>query len=245
MNAQSMIAPDGIMPEPAPVVQVGRLVVQETEMSVQVKDVAVALKSIEEAAVLMGGYLVNKNLNQPEGAATGSIIIRIPEEKREATLIEIRKAGVKVISENVSGYDVTDQYVDIGERIAQLERTKAKIEEIMSKATRVADLIDIQNQLNYIQQQIDSYRGQQKYLEQTAKLTRITVWLATDELALPYTPDESWRPEVIFKNAVRTLIGMLRSVGSVLIWAAVFAPLVAVVVLVVWLVNRWLKRLVK
>ena len=148
--------------------------------------------------------MVNKNLNQPEGAATGSIIIRIPEEKREATLIEIRKAGVKVISENVSGYDVTDQYVDIGERIAQLERTKAKIEEIMSKATRVADLIDIQNQLNYIQQQIDSYRGQQKYLEQTAKLTRITVWLATDELALPYTPDESWRPEVIFKNAVRS-----------------------------------------
>jgi hypothetical protein len=119
-----------------------------------------------------------------------------------------------------------------------MEKTKAKIQAIMDQATRVSDLIDIQNQLNNVQRQIDNYKGQQKYLEQTAKLTRITVNLSTDELALPYTPDKAWRPEAVFKAAVRSLVGLLRSVAGGLIWIAVFAPALAVLVAVAWVIRR-------
>jgi len=45
-----------------------------------------------------------------------------------------------------------------------------------------------------------------KYFEQSAKLTKITVYLSTDELSLPYAPTNQWRPLVIVKEAFRSLI---------------------------------------
>jgi len=230
-------------PQAAPVAQIDRMVVQDTDVSLLVDDVAGSIKTIESSSVALGGYMVNKYLNQPEGAATGSITVRVPVEKRETALENIRKAGVRVVSENVNGNDVTDQYVDLQENINQLEKTKAKMQSIMDQATRVSDLVEIQNQLNNIQRQIDNNKGQQKYLEQTAKLTRITVNLSTDELALPYTPDEAWRPEAVFKNAVRAMVQMLRFLASGIIWVIVFLPLIALLAVMIWIVDVAKKRM--
>lgn len=226
------------MRQPAPTEQTERMTVQDTNMSMLVADVAVVLKGIEKQAVAAGGYMVNKNISKPEGAANGYISLRVPTEKREETMDVIRGLGVKVVSENVSGYDVTDQYVDIEGRIASLAKTKAKIEAIMDQATRVSDLMDIQMQLTNIEQQIDSYKGQQKYLEQTAKLTLISVSLSTDELSLPYAPDKAWRPTVVFKMAVRSLVGTLRDVGSAAIWIVVYAPVWVVVLGAIYLFKK-------
>ncbi len=210
--------------QPAPTEGLDRMVIENTNMSILVKDVAEALSGIEKQTVTAGGYMVNKSISKPEGAANGSISVRVPVEKREAAMEGFRALGVKVVSENVTGHDVTDQYVDIEARIASLNKTKAKIEGLQEQATRVTDLMEIQRQLTNIEQQIDSYKGSQKYLEQTAKLTLISINLSTDELALPYAPDKAWRPVVVFKSAVRSLVGTLREFGSLIIWLVVYAP---------------------
>lgn len=210
--------------QPAPTEQTDRMVVQDTSVSMLVKDVAVTLKGIEKQAIEAGGYMVNKSLSKPEGAANGFISLRVPNEKRETALDGIRALGVKVVSENVKGHDVTDQYVDLEGRVASLNKTKIKMESIMAQATKVSDLMEVQIQLTNIEQQIDYYKGQQKYLEQTAKLTLISVNLSTDELSLPYAPDKAWRPEVVFKSAVRSMVGTLRGIGSLVIWLVVYAP---------------------
>lgn len=236
----------GILPTPvqetAPTTGSDRLTVKETAMSLLVNDVSKAAGSIEELAMQSGGYMVNKYLNQPEGAATGNITIRVPVEKRDSVLSDIRKLGVKVVMENTYGHDVTDQYTDLNTRIAQLESTKEKMQSLMDKAIRVSDLVDIQNQINYIQQQIDNDKGQQNYLTQTAKLTKITVDLSTDELALPYSPTEAWRPTVVFKTAVRSMISTLRWLANGAIWAVVYLPVVLVAVIIVWLLIRIRKK---
>lgn len=242
MKSVSNSSINGLVNQPAPIEQADRMVVQDTSVSMLVKDVAVTLKGIEKQAVEAGGYMVNKSLSKPEGAANGFISLRVPTEKRETTLDGIRALGVKVVSENVTGHDVTDQYVDLEGRITSLNRTKAKMEAIMDQATRVSDLVDIQRQLTNIEQQIDSYKGQQKYLEQTAKLTLISVNMSTDELSLPYAPDKAWRPEAVFKSAVRSMVGTLRGVGSLVIWLVVYAPIWALAIGVVLLFKKIIAR---
>ncbi len=213
----------------APTITTQRMVVQDTNMSMLVKDVAVTIKSVERVATEMGGYMVNRSVSKPEGAASGNITLRVPTEKRESALDEIRTLGVKVVSENVFGDDVTDQYVDIDTRIANLQKVKAKMEGIQDQAQQVQDLMQIQMQLNNIQEQIDNLKGQQNFLSQTAKLSKITVSLSTDELALPYAPDDAWRPAVVFKTAVRSMIGSLRSIVDVVIWMFVYLPVLLII----------------
>jgi hypothetical protein len=215
-----------------------RLVIKDTNLSMVVTDVAKTVASIESIAKDNGGYMVNSNLTIPEGAATGTISIRVPEVNRTTVLSAIKQAGVKVTSEYVSGTDVTDQYVDTQARLDTLNATKTKFEEIMQTAIKVQDILEVQREIINLQSQIDNLKGQQLYLDQSAKLSLISINLSTDELALPYTPDKGWRPVVIFKEAVRSLVSFLRQLGTLAIWIAVFSPIWLTLLIIIWLVKR-------
>lgn len=215
-----------------------RLVIQDTNLSLQVKDVSKTINNILETTKKLGGFLINSSLSKPEGAASGNISVRIPEDKRQEALEDFKKLAVKVVSESVYGNDVTDQYVDLGSRLEVLNKTKAKYEEILQQAQEVTDIMSVQEQLTRLQTQIDNLKGQQKYYEQSAKLSKVVIYLSTDELALPYAPTNEWRPSVIFKNAVRSLVGIFRGLGSLIIYLVVFIPVIVPTILVI----RYIKR---
>ncbi|KKR68142.1 MAG: coiled-coil protein [Microgenomates group bacterium GW2011_GWA2_40_6] len=207
MNIQSEYYPGR---QVAPTDTSSRLVIQNSSLSLQVKDVAEVISDIEITAKGLGGFLVNSDLSKPEGAASGTISVRVPENRRTEAMTAFKKMAVKVVSESVTGTDVTDQYEDLGARLDVLNKTKIKFEKILDKATAINDLLNVQRELISLQSQIDSVKGQQKYYEQSAKLSKVMVYLSTDELALPYAPTNEWRPMVIFKDAVRSLVLILR-----------------------------------
>lgn len=217
----------GIAPVPAreapPVQQEERLVVEESSMSMVVNNVRETSDKIIDHAKSVGGYMVNTSLANPEEAPFATVTIRVPSDNLRSALDYFRSLTVKVTSENIRGTDVTDEYVDIEARLATLEKTKAKFEEILAGATQVQDILEVQRQLIYIQDQIDALKGRQKYLEQTAALAKITAYISTDEFALPYAPTERFRPNVIFKLAVRSLVTTLRGLAKTLIWVGVYA----------------------
>lgn len=209
-----------------------RKVITRTSLSMLVKDVPETVTKIETIVKTNQGFMVDTNLTLPEGAATGYVSLRVPEANRATVLADIRKIGVKVTSENVNGNDVTDQYVDLEARLTTLNATKAKFEAILNSAVKVNDILEVQRELINLQSQIDNLKGQQQYLDQSANLSLVTINLSTDELALPYAPDEAWRPALVFKEAVRSLIGFARQLGNLAIWAAVFSPVLIIIFLV-------------
>lgn len=239
--AQSVLPKVGggeIFQEPTPTTGTDRMVITETTMSVVVKDVSEAIKTVQQKTESLGGYMVNSHLSKPEEAASGSITIRVPEEKLTEALEAFRRAGLRVVDENVSGRDVTDQYVDLEARLATLNKTKAKFEEILDRATQVQDLLTVQRELINLQSQIDSVKGQQQYLSQSAKLSKVTVYLSTDEFSLPYSPVQPWRPNVVFKLAVRSLVGTLRGAGTALIWGGVYSIVWVPILAAIWVVKK-------
>lgn len=222
----------------APTDSSDRMVIKESTMSLMVKDVAESIKTIQTTAEKSGGYLINSHLSKPQESGSGSISVRVPETKLADALAEFRKAGLRVVDEYIAGIDVTDQYVDLEARLATLNKTKAKFEQILDQAVQVQDLLNVQRELVNLQQQIDSIKGQQQYLSQSAKLSKVTVYLSTDEFSLPYSPADPWRPNVVFKLAIRSLVTNLRNIGSALIWTGVYSPVWIPILIVVWIAKK-------
>jgi len=202
-----------------------RLIIKESYLSLVVKNVSYTQKKILEKTEKLGGFMVQSYFDNPQEAASATITIRVPAKKLDQALNDFKKLAVKVVSENLSGTDVTEEYTDIEARLNTLYKTKTKFEEIMEKANRVQDILEVQRELINLQGQIDALVGQKKYLEKSADLAKITIYLSTDELSLPYAPAESWRPQLVFKQAVRSLILTLRKIATVLIWAFVYSPI--------------------
>lgn len=225
-----------------PVSQTDRLVVEESSMSLVTPKVQETADKIVEKAKSVGGFMVSTSLSQPEEAPFATVVIRVPSEKMREVLEFNRSLATKVSSENIMGTDVTSEYVDLQARLETLEKTKSKFEDILEKAITVQDTLTVQRELISLQDQIDAYKGRQKYLEQTAKLAKITVYLSSDEIALPYTPNETFRPEVIFKMAVRSLVGTLRGGASLLIWIIVYSVIWVPVVILITLIRKRSKK---
>lgn len=236
----------GIVPPPqpeyAPTEKEERLVVEESSMSLVVLKVRETADKIVDKAKEIGGFMVSTSLSRPEEAPFATVVVRVPTEKFRETLDYFRTLAVKVSSENILGTDVTAEYVDIEARLATLEKTKTKFEAILEQATKVQDILQVQRELINLQDRIDTLKGRQRYLEQTAELAKITVYLSTDELALPYAPAKPFRPTVIFKLAVRSLVRTLRSVVTAVIWIGIYAVIWLPVILIIYFVRKWRQK---
>lgn len=229
----------GVVNEPAPAANVkNRLVIQDSYLSLQVLKVNDVQKAIIKKAEELGGYMVSSLVTDPSDVASATVIVRIPAGKLESALEYYRSLSLKVVSENLQGQDVTDQYVDLDTQLKTYEKTKAKLEEIFSNATIVQDILQIQMEIINVQASIDSIKGQQDYLVKNAAMSKITVYLATDELALPYTPSGSWRPGVIFKQAARAVAVVILGIGTLIIWVAVFGVIWVPVLLIALYIRK-------
>jgi hypothetical protein len=219
-----------------------RMVIQESNMSLLVTDVQESGKKILSFAKNNGGYMVHASYTRPTETPFATITVRVPTGKLDQALEYFKSLAIKVTSENLDGTDVTDEYTNIEARLATLKKTQVKFEEILNKAIDVQDILTVQRELISLQDQIDSYIGQQKAMEKNTELTKIVIYLSTDEIALPYAPDNAFRPNVVFKYAVRSLLNHLRIGAEALIWIAVYSPLIIVVILIYIFLRRWRQR---
>ena len=215
-----------------------RLVITNSYLSLQVSKVAVVQKQVIKKAEELGGYMVNSSIENPSDVASATVTVRIPSKQLENALQYYRSLSIKVISENLQGDDVTDQYVDFAAQLKTYEKTKTIFEQMLDKATNIQDILEVQREIINVQSSIDSIKGQMDYLKKNAEMAKITLYLSTDELALPYAPTDTWRPSVIFKQAVRSLVGTVRRIGSLAIWIGVYAIIWVPILLIVLYIRR-------
>jgi len=99
-----------------------RLVIKNANLSITVDDPEKTIKAISTLASSLGGHVVSSNTYQTYAnngiqIPEGQITIRVPSESLDDALERIKGDVVEVNSENVSGEDVTDRYVDLQSRL--------------------------------------------------------------------------------------------------------------------------------
>ncbi|MFZ5857030.1 MAG: DUF4349 domain-containing protein [Chloroflexota bacterium] len=228
-----------------------RLVIRNADLSIVVKDPETSMTSISKLAEEMGGFVVSSNLyqtytNNGLPVPEASIVIRVPAEKLNDALEKIKADAVEVQSENQSGQDVTSEYVDLESQLKNLEAAERQLTEIMSKAEKTEDVLNVFNQLTSIRGQIESIKGQMKYFEESAALSAVTVRLVAEETVQPIEV-LGWKPEGTLRDAVQNLIYFWQDFVDFLIWFVVnFLPKLltigAVFVLPIWLIVRAIRN---
>jgi hypothetical protein len=186
-----------------------RLVIQNADLTIVVKDPKKRMQEISDLARQMGGFVVSSNLGEDTSTGQkvpqGSIVIRVPSEKLDEALAKIKEGAVDVPHENRSGQDVTSQYVDLKAQLTAKEAAEKKLLEIMDQATRSEDVLNAYMQVQSIQTEIEQLKGQIKYLEESAALSAISVQLIAEASTQPIQVGP-WRPEGAAKQAIQDLI---------------------------------------
>jgi tetratricopeptide (TPR) repeat protein len=200
---------------------VERLVIQNADLAIVVSDVKGRMQNVQVMAQQMGGFVVSSNLYQsytndyievPEAKIT----IRVPAEKLDAALEQIKKDVVEVQNENRSGQDVTAEYVDLQSRLKNYEAAEAQLEKILENATETEDVVNVFNQLVYYREQIELVKGQMKYYEEAAALSAISIRIIAEETIKPIVIGK-WEPQGVALEAIQDLINFLKGFVDFLI----------------------------
>lgn len=204
-----------------PAAQTERIVIKNANLEIVVKDVEGRMKNIQVMAEQMGGFVVSSNLYESYTSnyvevPEGQVVIRVPSDRLDEAMDNIKKDVVEVQSETVSGKDVTAEYVDLKSRLKNLEAAEAQLDEILKTATETEDVVNVFNQLVYYREQIELVKGQIKYYDEAASLSAVSVRIIAEATVQPIVIG-TWEPKGVALEAVQDLIDFAQGFSEFLI----------------------------
>lgn len=221
-----------------------RLVIKNANLSLVVDDTTASVEAISRMAESMGGFVVALNTFETyygpnaQLAQQANLTIRVPSEKLNEALSQIKGMAAEVKSETISGQDVTSEYTDLRSRLTNLEAAEKQLQSIMEEATKTEDVLAVYNQLVYTREQIEVIKGQMKYYEESAALSAISLELIPNVATQPIEI-AGWHPEGVAKQAIEDTIRFLQDFTDGLIYFGIARlPFLLIVGLPVFFVGR-------
>src|SRR5512146_377277 len=149
-------APSGAKSNAAQPPETDRLVIKNADLTIVVADPAGGMSTIMTMANTMGGYVVSSKsykttsrdgVELPQAMVT----VRVPAAKLDDALAANHKLVADpardIQSENVTGQDVTADYVDKQSKLTSLQNTHDQLIKIQDSATKTEDVLAVFNQL--------------------------------------------------------------------------------------------------
>ena len=186
-----------------------RIIIRTGSLSLVVPNTETALDEINGLVDDLEGYIVESNTYKYQEGLRASVTLRVPAESFDVALERIRALATEVRSENVSGQDVTEEYVDLQSSLRNREATQARLLEYLEGAEDTEAALAVDGQLRQIEAEIEHLKGRIQYLEQSAAMATISVDITPDELAQPIQIG-GWHPEGTLRSAFQSLIRVLQ-----------------------------------
>jgi hypothetical protein len=163
-----------------------RMIIHQAQLQVNVKDLEQAQLNIEKKVNEYGGYIVESNVyRENEVTVSGMIIVRIPEKHFQNFLNDAEGEAADVLERNVTGQDVTEQYVDLQSRVKSKRAVEARLLEFMSNAEKTEDLLKISSDLAKVQEEIELIVGKMNYLENQTSYSTIEITMFENQVIVP------------------------------------------------------------
>ena len=235
------------MPETAgqTAAEVDQKIIKTGSLSIVVDDVSSSVEEITTLAVGKGGFVQDSSVSErADGTKYGSIIVRVPSDEFENGVSEIKVLANLVENESTSGQDVTEQFTDLQAQLRNAQAQEQTYLSILSQATTVEDILNIQRELGYIRSQIESLQGRIQYLENQTSYSTISVFLKEEPSVL--IPTREFRPLTEIREATRALVAIGQNLVLGLIWLAIIGGGILLPLgLLTWVIVATVKKLRK
>ena len=163
--------------DPAPVIpaQAGRMVIYVTDIAILTTNPSQLVNSLGDIATQAGGYVAGVENKDDAGVPVTSIKVKLPPDRYDAAMRQIRALAVEVTSEKATTQDVTEEFSDVQTQLASLEATYAQLLELLKKATTIDEILKINEKVAQTKAQIDRLKGRETFLQRNSELATITV----------------------------------------------------------------------
>ncbi|MFL6558160.1 MAG: DUF4349 domain-containing protein, partial [Bacillus sp. (in: firmicutes)] len=172
--------------EPVKIKVQNQMVIYQADLELRVKKFDQAVRTLEEKVIEYGGYITESNVSK-EGneQVSGSIKIRIPQKHFQTFLHDAESQAAQVLQRNITGQDVTEEYVDLESRLKSKRVVEERLTMFMKSAVKTEDLLKISADLALVQEEIETIEGKMKFLENQTSLSTVNITLYEKKVVIP------------------------------------------------------------
>lgn len=220
----------------SPTYQNQRLITRSGDVTLRVKNISESAAKVERIAQRFGGFVESSNVSSDPKNPTAYFTIRVSSKQWVQANEALKGMGI-LISESANGSDVTAEVYDLEARVKTLKAEEDSLRTLLSRATKIGDILQIKDRLAEVRMEIESMAGQAKNLRNMAALSTITVNLTQEpKIDNETNPDpwmgDAWTAAVnAFQSAFKTVVGFCA-------YVIVFAPFWLPVLVISWIMVR-------
>lgn len=230
---------------PGPLASDAPLIVHSGSMSLEVADLRATIDQAMALISGLGGSVAESHEQNSDGHHGATVTYRIPAERWTEALTRLRALGLRVLSEDTDAQDVTAQVIDLDARIANLRASELALQGIMGRATSIADVLRVQEELTSVRGDIESMVAQRDNLADQAALGTLEVAYSVpvDEAAVATS---GWDLGREVDGALAALVRFGQGLASLTVWLVIFIlPVVIPVTLIASIAYRVRRRHIK
>lgn len=196
-------------------VDTNRMIIHTAQLDIRVKDFEKTQINIENKVADYDGYVVESSVyRESDDDISGQMVVRVPEEHFQTFLTDAEEAAVDVLSREVSGQDVTEEYVDLESRLKSKQVVEERLLEFMDEAEKTEDLLKISDDLSTVQEDIEVIAGKMEYLENQSDYATVEIVLHEDLITVPDIDNENFNTWEKTKKQFADSVNGLLKIGS-------------------------------
>ena len=243
--AGSADAKPGTIPVPQ-AFDTDRALILTANVAMRAKDAWTVSDQVQRIAIGLGGDVLSLAQSGSGDQRSATLQVRVPQGRFNDALRQIRDIGdVEVVSSNIDGKDVTEQFVDLQARLKAKQDEEQRYLALLVRADKVDDILKIDSVLAQVRTQIEQLQGQVNSIKSRTTFSTISVQVSP---AIPQpvpTPDpKAYDPSKTLERAVASLASLMRVGLDAAIWALVFGWIPMVIFGLAVLIGRARPRIV-
>jgi len=222
-------------------------IIRTIDYTIKTKTFDTDYEKIQQMALECGGFV--ESLNVSGDVLNGEtryahFTLRIPSEKLDAFIGSAKTVGAATAYSEYT-QDVSESYYDIEVRLATQRAKMERLNELLSQATSMSDLIEIESAISDTQYQIDRYMGQLKGYD--SRISNSYVYVSLQELSdadAIELPDVSLGERIVnaVKESVQGLCEFAEATAVFAVAALPWCAVLAIVVIVIKAIRKAAKK---
>jgi len=209
----------------------GPMIIRTVQLTLVTKSFETARTRIESIVQESKGYVDQMSIHsEPKSPKRLSAVVRIPDGKLAASLIELRKLG-QPKEESQSSADITGQYVDLVARLSNARNTEQRLLALLRDRTgNLKDVVAAEGEIARVREGIERMEAERKNFDNKVQYATVQVELSEEyhaqlQQTLPNTRTRIYNAAVEgYESASDTMLGIALTslaVGpAVVVWLA-------------------------
>ncbi|MGH2574660.1 MAG: DUF4349 domain-containing protein [Ignavibacteria bacterium] len=218
-----------------------RMIIRSGTMSLEVDNFNETENKIKETVNKFSGYVTNSTSSlNANGKKQGTITIRVVSDKFDAVVAELSQIG-KVMNQNISGKDVTEEYMDADARLKTQRELESRLLKLLAEKTaRLTDVVEVEQKLSSVRENIERTEGRMRYLKDQASYSTLAVSVYEPSLLITSTGGGFFFE--IEQSLKKGLEGFTKVLSGMITIAIALIPVLVILGAGYYIVRKFLRK---